>query len=113
MERDIAQDKAKIDVVKHDVAKHFREYLCAEPLYDQSIYMCGQTENLIRDNQKMVTTIESVTRGQDGDVTINAMNNAIKALEEELERHKNQKEVHKSAMHNSKVEWNRCNKEYK
>ena len=41
------------------------------------------------------------------------MNNAIKALEEELERHKNQKEVHKSAMHNSKVEWNRCNKEYK
>ena len=73
MERDIAQDKAKIDVVKHDVAKHFREYLCAEPLYDQSIYMCGQTENLIRDNQKMVTTIESATRGNNQEVILQLM----------------------------------------
>lgn len=77
--------------------------------------MCEQTEKLIRDNQKMVTTIESATRGnnQDGDITINAMNNAIKALEEELERHKNQKEVHESAAHNSKVDWNRCSRECK
>ena len=41
------------------------------------------------------------------------MNNAIKALEEELERHKNQKEVHESAAHNSKVDWNRCSRECK
>ena len=39
MERDIAIDKAKINVVKNDVAKHLREYQRTEPLYDQSIYI--------------------------------------------------------------------------
>ena len=98
--------------MKHDVAKHLREYQRAAPLYDQS-YMCEETEKLIRENQNDNYWIGNSGNNQDGDITNNAMNNAIKALEEELERHKNQKEVHNAAMHNSKVEWNRCNKEYK
>ena len=72
---ELAKAGLKVAILEkeNDVAKHLREYQRAAPLYDQSIYMCEQTEKLIRDNQKMVTTIESATRGNNQEVILQLM----------------------------------------